>query len=173
MEHSEETQGLVVAGGGERNGMEGSAVGIGTVGIEGMLESGGKVTFGTVGTVGIVCRLGSGGKVTFGTVGTVGIVGRLGSGGKVGLGSEGRVVGKVGCGRVGTEGNGGNAGLGRLGTGGKFGNCRRLRAASPPKNDKATKRAKKRHLKVGMPVMFPLPRPGHKTMSYRIKIIEK
>ncbi|KAJ6734408.1 hypothetical protein OIU79_001632 [Salix purpurea] len=80
MEHSEETQGLVVAGGGERNGMEGSVVGIGIVGIEGMLESGGKVTFGTVGRVGM---LGSGGKVSFGTAGIVGIVGRLGSGGKV------------------------------------------------------------------------------------------
>ncbi|KAJ6370322.1 hypothetical protein OIU76_028571 [Salix suchowensis] len=86
MEHSEETQGLVVAGGGERNGMEGSVVGIGIVGIEGMLESGGKVTFGTAGRVGM---LGSGGKVSFGTAGIVGIVGRLGSGGKVGLGSEG------------------------------------------------------------------------------------
>ncbi|KAF9663373.1 hypothetical protein SADUNF_Sadunf17G0043100 [Salix dunnii] len=82
-------EGLVVAGGGERNGMEGSVVGIGIVGIEGMLESGGKVTFGTAGIVGIVGRLGSGGEVTFGTAGIVGIVGRLGSGGKVGLGSEG------------------------------------------------------------------------------------
>ncbi|KAJ6683556.1 hypothetical protein OIU85_007261 [Salix viminalis] len=77
MEHSEETQGLVVAGGGERNGIEGSVAGIGIVGIEGMLESGGKVSFGTVGRVGM---LGSGGKVSFGTAG---IVGMLGSGGKV------------------------------------------------------------------------------------------
>ncbi|KAF9663369.1 hypothetical protein SADUNF_Sadunf17G0042600 [Salix dunnii] len=131
-EHSEETQGLVVAGGGERNGMEGSVVGIGIVGIEGMLESGGKVTFGTVGSVGM---LGSGGKVTFGTAG---IVGKLGS------------VGKVGCGRFGTEGNGGNVSFGRFGTEGKFGNCRRLRAASPPENDRAMERAKKRLLKVAM-----------------------
>ena len=64
------------------------------------------------------------------------------------------MVGKVGCGRVGIEGNGGNVGLGRFGTEGKFGNCRRLRAASPPKNDKAMKRAKKRHLKVAMLLMF-------------------
>ena len=80
---------LVVAGGGERNGMEGSVVGIGIVGIEGMLESGGNMTLGTAGIVVIVGRLGSGGKVTFGTAGIVGIVGRLGSGGKVVLGSEG------------------------------------------------------------------------------------
>ncbi|KAJ6734396.1 hypothetical protein OIU79_001620 [Salix purpurea] len=73
MEHSEETQGLVVAGGGERNGMEGSVAGIGIVGIEGIR----------------VGMLGSGGKVSFGTAGIAGIVGRLGSGGKVGLGSEG------------------------------------------------------------------------------------
>ncbi|KAG6741467.1 hypothetical protein POTOM_054727 [Populus tomentosa] len=56
---NEEIQGLVVAGGGERNGIEGIAVGIGIVGIEGMLESGGKVT---LGTEGIVVLLGSGGK---------------------------------------------------------------------------------------------------------------
>ena len=65
-EQNEEIQGLVVAGGGERNGIEGIAVGIGIVGIEGMLESGGKVT-----------------------LGTAGIVGMLGSGGRVGLGIEG------------------------------------------------------------------------------------
>ena len=64
------------------------------------------------------------------------------------------MVGKVGCGRVGIEGNAGNVGLGWVGTEGKFGNCRRLRAASPPRNDKAMKRAKKRHLKVGMLVIF-------------------
>ena len=114
-----------------------------------MLGSGGKLALGTpVGSVGV---LGSGGKLTFGTAGIVGIVGRLGSGGKLGLGSEGWVVGKagkVGCGRDGIEGNGGNAGLGR------FGNCRRLRAASPPKNDKAMKRDKIRHLKAAMLVMF-------------------
>ncbi|KAF9663378.1 hypothetical protein SADUNF_Sadunf17G0043600 [Salix dunnii] len=104
-EHNEETQGLVVAGGGERNGMEGNVVGIGIVGIEGMLESGGKVTFGAVGRVGIE--------------------GIAGSGGKVGLRR-------------------------RFGREGKFGNCRRLRVALPPQNDKAMKRAKKRHLKVGM-----------------------
>nr|XP_034903197.1 uncharacterized PE-PGRS family protein PE_PGRS3-like [Populus alba] len=80
------TQGLVVAGGGERNGTAGIVVGIGIVGIEGMLGSGGKVT-----------------------LGAAGIVGMLGSGGKVGFGSEGRAVGKVGCGSGGTEGNGGSS----------------------------------------------------------------
>ncbi|KAF9660587.1 hypothetical protein SADUNF_SadunfUnG0009900 [Salix dunnii] len=121
-EHNEETQGLVVAGGGERNGMEENVVGIGIVGIEGMLESGGKVTFGAVGRVGIEGIAGSGGK--------------------------------VGCGRVGIEANGGNVGLGRFGREGKFGNCRRLRVALPPQNDKAMKRAKKRHLKVGMVLIW-------------------
>ena len=58
------------------------------------------------------------------------------------------IEGNGGCGRDGIEGNGGNAGLGR------FGNCRRLRAASPPKNDKAMKRDKIRHLKAAMLVMF-------------------
>ena len=110
--------------------MDGIAVGIGMVGIEGMLGSGGKVT-----------------------LGRLGIVGRLGSGGSEGLGREGCVVGNVGCGSVGIEGIGGNVGLGKFGTEGKGGNCRRLRAASPPKNDKAMKRAKKVHLKVAMLVI--------------------
>ncbi|KAI5558356.1 hypothetical protein BDE02_17G035200 [Populus trichocarpa] len=116
------------AGGGERNGIEAIVVGRGILGIEGMLGSGGKLALGT--PVGSVGMLGSGGKLTFGTAGIVGI------------------VGKVGCGRDGIEGNGGNAGLGR------FGNCRRLRAASPPKNDKEMKRDKIRHLKAAMLVMF-------------------
>ncbi|KAG6768600.1 hypothetical protein POTOM_027522 [Populus tomentosa] len=123
-EQSEENQGLVVAGGGEKNGIEGIAVGIGIVGIEGML--------------------GSGGKVTLGTAGIVGSAGRLGSGGKAGLGREGRVVGKVGCGGVGMEGNGGNVGLGKLG------NCRRLRAALPAENDNAIKRTKIKQLRLAM-----------------------
>ncbi|KAI5558357.1 hypothetical protein BDE02_17G035200 [Populus trichocarpa] len=114
----------------ERNGIEGIVVGRGILGIEGMLGSGGKVALGT----------------------TVGSVGMLGSGGREGLGSEGcwvvGKVGNVGCGRDGIEGNGGNVGLGR------FGNCRRLRAASPPKNDKEMKRDKIRHLKAAMLVMF-------------------
>ncbi|CAK7355166.1 unnamed protein product [Dovyalis caffra] len=84
-------------GGGERNGIEGIVVGIGIVGIEGMLGSGGKVT-----------------------LGRPGIVGRLGSGGCV-VGK----VGNVGCGSVGIEGIGGNVGLGKFGTEGKGGNCRR------------------------------------------------
>lgn len=69
----------MVAGGGERNGMEGI-----TVGIEGM--------FGNE-------PAGSGGRVT---CGTDGMVGMLGSGGRVG-----RVVGIEGCARVGIVGNGG------------------------------------------------------------------
>ncbi|CAK7355162.1 unnamed protein product [Dovyalis caffra] len=135
-EHSEETQGLLAAGGGEKNGIEGIVVGIGIVGIEGMLGSGGKVTLGTAGIVG---RLGIGGTVTLGTAGTAGIVGRLGSGRK------------LGCGRVGIEGIGGNVGLGKLG------NCRRLRAASPPENDNAMKRAKIKQLKLAMLLMLPSP----------------
>lgn len=137
-EQNEETQGFVVAGGGERNGIEGIAVGIGIVGIEGMLESGGKVTLGTAGNVGM---LGSGGRVA------LGIFGRLGSGGKVGLGIEGWEVGKlgnVGCGSAGIEGNGGNVGWGKLG------NCRRWRAAWPPDNDKRMKRAKIKQLKLAI-----------------------
>ena len=118
------TQGLVVVGGGERNGMAGIVVGIGIVGIEGMLGSGGKVT-----------------------LGTAGIVGMLGSGGKVGFGREGRAVGKVGCGGVDTEGNGGNVGLG------KFGSCRRWRPASPHQNDKRTS-AKLKHLKPAILLIF-------------------
>ncbi|CAK7355158.1 unnamed protein product [Dovyalis caffra] len=61
------------AGGGERNGIEGIVVGIGIVGIEGMLGSGGMVTLGRPGIVG---RLGSGGCV-------VGKVGKANSAQKV------------------------------------------------------------------------------------------
>ncbi|KAG6751098.1 hypothetical protein POTOM_045616 [Populus tomentosa] len=72
---------------GERNGKEGVVVGIG--GSDGMLGSGGKVSFGTVDMVG---KLGSGGNVSFGTVD---MVGKLGSGGKVGLDRDGWVVGRL------------------------------------------------------------------------------
>jgi hypothetical protein len=58
-------QGLLVAGGGERNGMEGIVVGI--VAKEGMVGSGGKLNFGI----------------------DVGMVGKLRNGGSVGLGSDG------------------------------------------------------------------------------------
>ena len=68
-------QGLVFEGGGEKNGMDGIVVGI--VGIEGMLGSGGRVTFGAVGKVGRVGMLGSGGRAP-------------------GLGRDGSVVGNVG-----------------------------------------------------------------------------
>ena len=57
---NEQTQGLLVAGGGERKGI------VGIVGIEGMLGRGGKVTFGSVGKVGMVGMLGSGGSVGLG-----------------------------------------------------------------------------------------------------------
>ncbi|KAH8484114.1 hypothetical protein H0E87_028517, partial [Populus deltoides] len=97
--------------GGERNGIEGIAVGIGIVGIEGMLGSGGKLTLGRV----------------------LGIVGRLGSGGSVGLGREGCAVGNVGCGSVGIEGIGGNVGLGKLGTAGtRFTTLELSAIMSPP-----------------------------------------
>ena len=91
----EYSQGLVVAGGGERNGIEGIVVGM-------------------VGKV-----VGSGGNVSFGIEGMVGMVGMLGSGGSVALGKEGWVVGKdgnVGCGMVGRDGKGGIVGLGRVGS---------------------------------------------------------
>jgi hypothetical protein len=58
-------QGLLVAGGGEKNGMEGIVVGI--VGKEGMAGSGGKVNFGI--DVGMVGKLGSGGSVGIGSAG--------------------------------------------------------------------------------------------------------
>ena len=99
----EYSQGLVVAGGGERNGIEGIVVGI--VGMEGIV---GKV-------------VGSGGNVRFGIEGMVGM---LGSGGSVAWGKDGWVVGKdgsVGCGIVGRDGKGGNVGLGRVGSEGKVG----------------------------------------------------
>ncbi|XP_062176189.1 uncharacterized protein LOC133881277, partial [Alnus glutinosa] len=72
-------QGLLVAGGGERNGMEGIVVGI--VWKEGMVGSGGKLKFGI----------------------DVGMVGKLGNEGSVGLGSDGK-GGSVGLGKVGTTG---------------------------------------------------------------------
>ena len=147
----EYSQGLVVAGGGERNGIEGIVVGI--VGIEGMV---GKV-------------VGSGGNVSFGIEGMVGM---LGSGGSVALGKEGWVVGKdgnVGCGMVGRDGKGGIVGLGRVGSEeGKGGNVgfgrvgitgvvgteggavsKRLRAArltSMLENESRTKRDKMKQL---------------------------
>ena len=147
----EYSQGLVVAGGGERNGIEGIVVEI--VGIEGMV---GKV-------------VGSGGNVSFGIEGMVGM---LGSGGSVALGKEGWVVGKdgnVGCGMVGRDGKGGIVGLGRVGSEeGKGGNVgfgrvgitgvvgteggavsKRLRAArltSMLENESRTKRDKMKQL---------------------------
>ncbi|KAF2294196.1 hypothetical protein GH714_008146 [Hevea brasiliensis] len=105
--------------------MEGIAVGI--LGIEGMLGSGGKVTFGTAGRVA-----------------------KLGSGGRVGLGWVVGKVGNVGWGRFGIVGNGGSVGIGKLGIEGKGGNCKRLRAAkliSMLENDKAVKKARMKLLK--------------------------
>ncbi|KAJ9174953.1 hypothetical protein P3X46_013546 [Hevea brasiliensis] len=105
--------------------MEGIAVGI--LGIEGMLGSGGKVTFGTAGRVG-----------------------KLGSGSRVGLGWVVGKVGNVGCGRFGIVGNGGSVGIGKLGTEGKGGNCKRLQAAkliSMLENDKGMKKARMKLLK--------------------------
>lgn len=66
-------QGLGVAGGGERNGMEGIVVGI-----DGKLGSGGSATLGTLD--GIMGKLGSGGSVGLGRVvgWAVGRVGRVG-----------------------------------------------------------------------------------------------
>ncbi|CAK7323543.1 unnamed protein product [Dovyalis caffra] len=113
---------IVHGGGGERNGIEGIVVGI--EGIDGMLGSGGKVTFGTVG-----------------------MVGKLGSGGNVGLGRDGWVVGKVG--NVGLVGKGGNVGLGKFGTEGRGGNWRRWRAAKATlmlEKAKAMEKAKMKHL---------------------------
>ena len=138
------SQGLVVAGGGERNGIEGIVVGI--VGIEGMVGKvvgrGGNVSFGIEGMAGM---LGSGGSVALGKDGNVGcgIVGRDGKGGNVGLG------------RVGSdEGKGGNVGFGRLGITGVVGTegeavSKRRRAArltSMLENDSRTKRDKMKQL---------------------------
>jgi len=126
-------QGLLVAGGGERNGMEGIVVGI--VGKEGMVRIGGKLKFGI----------------------DVGMVGKLGNGGSVGLGSDGWVVGKVGCGKVGIAGKGGSVGLGKVGTTGKVGIegtvvCKRWRAAKLMfmlEKLKTMKKAKMKHLREG------------------------
>lgn len=90
------TQGLVVDGSGEREGI-----------VVGRLESGGSI--GVVGNVGI------------GTVGTLGRPGIVGMNGKVGIDKDGIVgmVGNVGTGRVGMpgrpgiNGKGGSIGLGR------------------------------------------------------------
>lgn len=65
-------QGLVVEGGGEKNGKEE----IGGI----LIGNGGNVNFGTFGPVG---KLGNGGNVTFGTFGPVG---KLGNGGNFGCG---------------------------------------------------------------------------------------
>ncbi|OMO63526.1 hypothetical protein COLO4_32367 [Corchorus olitorius] len=108
-----------------------------------------------VGMVGREGKLGRGGKVSFGAVGIVivGNVGRLGSGGKVpGLGRDGKLVGNVGCGRFGIDGNGGNvAPPGKFGIGGSGGSCwRRWRAARPTlmlENDSAIKNATTKQLK--------------------------
>ncbi|XP_017982293.1 PREDICTED: uncharacterized PE-PGRS family protein PE_PGRS10-like, partial [Theobroma cacao] len=100
-------QGLVFAGGGEKNGMDGIVVGM--VGIEGMLGRGGRVILGVLGMVGKVGMLGRGGRVP-------------------GLGRDGWVVGNVGvvgCGRFGIDGNGGSVALGKVGIGGKGGIWRR------------------------------------------------
>ena len=140
----EYSQGLVVAGGGERNGIEGIVVGI--VGMEGMVGkvvgSGGNVSFGIEG---MVDMLGSGGSVAFGKDGNVGcgIVGRDGKGGIEGLD------------RVGSdEGKGGNVGFGRLGITGVVGTeggavSKRRRAArltSMLENESRTKRDKMKQL---------------------------
>ncbi|KAH7511298.1 hypothetical protein FEM48_ZijujUnG0026800 [Ziziphus jujuba var. spinosa] len=76
---SEHIQGLVLAGGGEKKGMDGIAVGI--VGMEGIFAGrGGKISFGTAGMVGM---LGRGGRVV-GIVGIVGKFGMVGNGGNFG-----------------------------------------------------------------------------------------
>ncbi|XP_059671089.1 uncharacterized protein LOC132316633 [Cornus florida] len=130
------SHGLVVDGGGEKNGIVGIVVGM--VGIEGIV----------VGMVGIVGSevAGNGGSDTLGTVGMVGNVGSalLGNGGNVVLGSVGMVGsgvlgngGNVVLGSVGMAGNGGNVALGRGGMVGIVGSvgvavgevCKRLRAA--------------------------------------------
>ena len=143
----EYSQGLVVAGGGERNVIEGIVVGM----VGKVVGSGGNVSFGIEGMVGM---LGSGGSVAFGKDGNVGccIVGRDGKGGIEGLdrvGSEGKV------GRVGSdEGKGGNVGFGRLGITGIVGAeggvvSKRRRAArltSMLENDSRTKRDKMKQL---------------------------
>ncbi|XP_059639642.1 uncharacterized protein LOC132282018 [Cornus florida] len=81
------SQGLVVDGGGERNGIVGIVVGM--VGIEGIVGSevagnGGKGLFGNGGSValGMVGIAGNGGNVTLGIEGIVGSVG-AGSGAEV------------------------------------------------------------------------------------------
>ncbi|KAF2320521.1 hypothetical protein GH714_027956 [Hevea brasiliensis] len=109
------TKHIQFLGGGERKGIEGIVVGI--VGMEGMLGSGGKVTWGTAGMVG---RLGSGGSVG------------LGNGGNVGLGKEGT----VGLGKFGTKGRGDNCRRWRAAT-----------ATLMLENDKAMKSTRMKKLK--------------------------
>jgi hypothetical protein len=119
-------QGLLVAGGGERNGMEGIVVGI--VGKEGMVRIGGKLKLGNGGSVG----LGSDGWV----VGKVGCVGC----GKVGIAGKG---GSVGLGKVGTTG--------KVGMEGTL-VCKRWRAAKLMfmlEKLKTMKKAKMKHLREG------------------------
>ncbi|XP_039067495.1 uncharacterized PE-PGRS family protein PE_PGRS46-like [Hibiscus syriacus] len=83
------SQGLVFEGGGEKNGM----------------------VVGIVGMDGNVGMLGSGGMD-----GMVGNVGMLGNGGRApGLVNDGCVVGNVGCGGLGIDGNGGNVTPGKAG----------------------------------------------------------
>ncbi|XP_062176190.1 uncharacterized protein LOC133881278 [Alnus glutinosa] len=72
-------QGLLVVGGGERNGMEGIVVGI--VAKEGMVGSGGKLNFGI--DVGMVGKLRNGGSVGLGSDGKVGTIGKVGVEGTV------------------------------------------------------------------------------------------
>ncbi|KAF5733268.1 glycine alanine and asparagine-rich protein-like [Tripterygium wilfordii] len=159
---AEASQGLVVDGGGVKNGMEGMVVGM--LGIEGMLGNGGNVTFGIVGILGILGSGGRDGRGSDGIVGIVGcgsdgIVGIVGCGsdgivGIVGCGSDG-IVGIVGCGSDGIVGIVGCGSDGIFGRGGKFGICRRLRAARPTsmlENAKAMKKAIKKYLQQAISV---------------------
>ncbi|KAK8501276.1 hypothetical protein V6N11_057363 [Hibiscus sabdariffa] len=80
-----------------------------------------------------------------GIVGMDGNVGMLGSGGRAaGLGNDGCVVGNVGCGRMGIDGNGGRVTPGKVG-----GIWSRWRAASPTlmfDNDRAMRMANTKKL---------------------------
>ncbi|KAK3013226.1 hypothetical protein RJ639_009044 [Escallonia herrerae] len=135
------SHGLVVDGGGEKNGILGRVVGM--LGIEGTV----------VGMVGNGVA-GNGGSVTLGILGMVGSVGFgrdgiwvLGKGGNVGFGKLVGIVGRVGkevagngastaVGRVGVAGNGGSVALGRVGMVGSVGigrepaTCNSWRAAT-------------------------------------------
>ncbi|KAF5743932.1 hypothetical protein HS088_TW08G00520 [Tripterygium wilfordii] len=91
-----------------------------------------------VGMLGIEGMLGNGGNVTLGRVGILGI---LGNGGRVGIGKDGCVVGRVGIVGCGSDGI--------VGRGGKFGICKRLRAARPMsmlENANAMKKAINKYL---------------------------